>query len=144
MNSVNLIGRIVKDLELKMASNGKKYVNFSLAINENKHQVDFVNCVAFEKQAENAAMYLKKGSQVGVVGKISTNKYYDSSGKAVVSTTVIANVISYLGKVEKATNEKNYQHVNEGNANRLKEMTDEISSKKRIVELDDDIDDYLP
>ena len=68
MNTVNLIGRLTKDPELKYTSNRKGNTRFTLAVSRNKDETDFINCVAWEKTAENIAEYFKKGSQIAVQG----------------------------------------------------------------------------
>ena len=76
MNSIQLIGRITKDIELKQTQGGKAYCNFSLAVARdfNKEETDFINCVAWEKKAETIEKYVKKGHKFGVIGRIQIDK----------------------------------------------------------------------
>src|SRR5690625_6896750 len=83
--------------------NGKAVGNFTLAVNRpfrnqqtNDFDADFINCVAWGKQAENSAQYMKKGSQVGVDGRIQTRTYDDKDGKTVYVTEVVADNIQFL------------------------------------------------
>ena len=72
MNNTNLMGRIVKDIELKTNNNGNNFTYLTIAINRNKEQADFINCVAWGKTAELLANYSKKGDQIAVVGRLET------------------------------------------------------------------------
>lgn len=73
MNSVNLIGRITKDIELKTTESGMVATSMFIAINNGKNEngeermADFPKICVYEKQAENLAKYCKKGSLVGVM-----------------------------------------------------------------------------
>lgn len=117
MNNVNLVGRITKDLELKYTASGMATLRFTVAVNrtskkEGQPTADFINCVAFSKQAENLANYQGKGSLVGVEGRIQTGSYEGQDGKKVYTTDVIANMVHFLGnKQEQGTTvvNNNYQ-----------------------------------
>lgn len=102
MNKSILIGRITKDPELRTTPNNRSVCQFTIAVNrtytneEGKREADFINCVVWDKQAENLAMYQKKGNQIAVDGRIQTRNYDDNSGKKVYVTEVLVNNISYL------------------------------------------------
>jgi single-strand DNA-binding protein len=78
MNNIVIIGRLGQDPELKTTQSGKQVCNFSVAVNEgygeNKKTVWF-NCVLWEKTAEVAAKYLKKGSQACVRGRMVSREW---------------------------------------------------------------------
>ena len=57
---------------------------------------DFINCVVWDKQAENLVKYQKKGNQIAVDGRIQTRNYEDKDGKRVYVTEILANNISFL------------------------------------------------
>ena len=80
MNSIQLIGRITRDIELKQTQGGKAYCNFSLAVARdfNKEETDFINCVAWEKKAEMIEKYVKKGHKFGIIGRIQIDKKNDT------------------------------------------------------------------
>lgn len=61
MNKVFLIGRMTKDSELRYTAQGKAVATFTLAVNRNKEQTDFIRITAFGKTAENTANYTQKG-----------------------------------------------------------------------------------
>lgn len=98
MNNVNLIGRLTKDVELR--NTGKIDVaNFTLAVNKivnGNKSADFINCVAFDKQADNLSKYCSKGSQIGLTGRIQTSSYQDKNGNKIFKTDVLANTIIFL------------------------------------------------
>lgn len=100
MNSINLIGRLTADPELKYTSKDKKAaVNFSVAYNASEEHVDFFNIVAYDKTAETICKYVKKGNQIGITGRLSTRTYEVESGKRTV-TEIIANSITLIGSKE--------------------------------------------
>lgn len=97
MNSINLIGRLTADPELKYTSKDKKAaVNFSVAYNASEEHVDFFNIVAYDKTAETICKYVKKGNQIGITGHLTTRTYEVESGKRTV-TEIIANSITLIG-----------------------------------------------
>jgi single-strand DNA-binding protein len=101
LNSVNLVGRISRDLELKYSGTGTAVLNFNLAVNRTftnqsgEREADFINCVTFKKQAENMANYLRKGALIAVNGRIQTRSYDGQNGRVWV-TEVVANEVTFL------------------------------------------------
>src|SRR5690625_657029 len=101
MNTVQLIGRLVADVELRYTQNGKAVGNFTLAVNrrfkqDNGPDADFIRCVIWNKPAEALAQYQKKGSLIGVVGSIETGSYEDKDGKRVYTTEVNVRETEFL------------------------------------------------
>lgn len=102
MNKAILIGRLTKDPELRTTPNGRNVCQFSIAINRTytnangEREADFINCVVWDKQAENLVKYQRKGNQIAVEGRIQTRNYDDSNGKKVYVTEVLASNISFL------------------------------------------------
>lgn len=97
MNKVILIGRLTADPELRKTANDKSVASFSLAINRAADEVDFINVVAWETQADNVKKYLVKGSQVAIDGRIQTRNYDDKDGNKKYVTEVVANNIEFVG-----------------------------------------------
>ena len=67
MNYVSLLGRLTRDVEVTYTQSGKAYARFSLAVSRgtsNRDEVDFINCIAWEKRAETISQYFKKGSRI--------------------------------------------------------------------------------
>lgn len=98
MNQTQLIGRLTKDPELKYSPSGVPVVRFTLAVNREmkRDEADFINCITFNKVAESLANYQKKGSRIGVVGRIQTGSYENQQGQRIFTTDVIANSIEFL------------------------------------------------
>ena len=102
MNKAFLMGRLTRDPELRYSSSNAAIVNFSIAIdrqytnNQGQRETDFINIVAFQKQAENIKKYVTKGSLVAVDGRIQTRNYEDKDGKRVYVTEVVADRVQFL------------------------------------------------
>ena len=102
INNVVLVGRITKDIDLRMSDSGKAYTTFSLAVNrafkgqDGQQQADFISCKTFNKQAENLARYCGKGSLIAVVGSIQVSNFQGKDGNTIYRTEVIANNIQFL------------------------------------------------
>ena len=67
MNYVSLLGRLTRDPEVTYTQSGKAFTRFSIAVSRgtsNRDEVDFINCVAWEKRAETISQYFKKGSRM--------------------------------------------------------------------------------
>ncbi len=101
MNSVNLIGRLTRDPEIR--SGGETAIcAFSIAIDRMTRQdgtklVDYPSIKVFGRQAESCGKYLKKGRQVAVVGRIQTGSYTNKDGNKVYTTEVVADRVEFLG-----------------------------------------------
>lgn len=102
MNKAFLIGRLTRDPELRYSSSNAAIVNFTVAIDrqytntQGQRETDFINVVAFQKQAENIKKYVSKGSLVGIDGRIQTRNYDDKDGKRVYVTEVVADRVQFL------------------------------------------------
>ena len=103
MNKAILVGRLTKDPELKMTENTKREVcQFTIAVNrpytneDGERKADFINCVVWDKLAENLSKYQKKGNQVAVEGRIQTRNYDDKDGKKVYVTEVFVSNVTFL------------------------------------------------
>lgn len=101
INRVVLVGRLTKDPELRYTPNGIASCRFTLAVNrafksEGELQADFIQCVAWRKQAENLANFQRKGNLIGVDGRIQTGSYDGQDGKRVYTTDVVADSIQFL------------------------------------------------
>ena len=135
MNTVNLVGRLTKDPELRYTTSGIATVRFTIAVNrqfktEGQSDTDFINCVAWRKTAENLANFQKKGNLIGVDGRIQTGNYEGQDGKRVYTTDVLAESIQFYDKKsdgQNAAQQNNYQQQNtkqrkeEGNPFRVEE-----------------------
>jgi single-strand DNA-binding protein len=93
MNTVILIGRLTKDPAVSTSQSGVKIARYTLAVDRfGKDQgADFVSCVTFNKGADFAEQYLKKGTKIAAEGSITTGSYTNKDGQKVYTTDVIVN-----------------------------------------------------
>ena len=106
-----LLGRLTKDPELRYTNtNNKAVASFNLAVNRrfNKNEADFIPVVAWDKTAEFASKYFKKGSQVALVGRIQTRTWDDNEGKRHYVTEVVAEEV-YFADSKKAEGQRETQ-----------------------------------
>ena len=102
MNSVELLGRLTKDPEIRYTSGSQMAVaTFKIAIDRppdknGQTQTDFPRITVFGRQAESCEKYLKKGLRVLVQGRIQTGSYKDKNGDTVYTTDVVANRIEFV------------------------------------------------
>lgn len=103
LNRAVLVGRLTKDVDLRYTPQGKAVGNFTVAVNRpfknqqtNEYDADFINCVAWGKQAENLANYMKKGNQIGVDGRLQSRTYENNQGQTVFVTEVVADSVQFL------------------------------------------------
>lgn len=108
MNSVQLVGRLTKDPDLRYtAVKGTAVARFSVAVKkkikdaEGNYGADFINCVAYGKIAENIANFFTKGREIAVTGSLSTGNYEDKQGVKRYTTDVIVNNFDFIGAAPK-------------------------------------------
>lgn len=87
------MGRLVADPEIRSTQDGKAVGTYTLAVDrrfaKGDQKADFIRCQVWEKKAEFAEKYLKKGTKILVSGRIQTGQYTDRDGKKVYTTDVI-------------------------------------------------------
>lgn len=110
MNLVVLTGRLTADPELKYTQSGKAFAKFTVAVNRtfNRDQVDFINCVAWDKRAEIIAEYMRKGSQAGVQGRLTVRSYDDENGQKRKVTEVVVENLEFLDSKKTAGSDVTY------------------------------------
>lgn len=103
INQVTLVGRLTRDPELRRTSDGLPVTSVTLAVSrqfrnqQGEIEADFVQCTIWKKAAENTVQYCRKGSVVGVTGRLQTRHYDNKEGKRVYVTEVVAESIRFLG-----------------------------------------------
>ena len=101
LNQIVIVGRLVKDPELRETETGKKVTNITLAVprsykNVNgEYDTDFIDCTLWTGVAENTSEYCKKGDLLGVKGRVQTRSYEKDDDKKYV-TEVIAEKVTFL------------------------------------------------
>ncbi len=105
LNNVILIGRLTQDPELRYTpSEGVAVTNFTIAVDrpfpnqQGEKEADFIRVVAWRKQAENIANYLKKGSLCAVEGRLQIRSYEDREGIRRVAAEVVARSVQFLDR----------------------------------------------
>ena len=102
INNVVLVGRMTRDAELRYTPSNQAVATFTLAVNRNfknqngEREADFINCVIWRQQAENLANWAKKGTLVGITGRIQTRNYENQQGQRVYVTEVVADNFQIL------------------------------------------------
>jgi len=93
MNKVILMGRLTKDVDVRISNNEKqtKVARYTLAVDRisDKENADFFNCVGFDKTADFAEKYLSKGMKILVEGHLQTGSYTNKDGQKVFTTDVM-------------------------------------------------------
>ena len=102
LNRVVLVGRLTRDPELRYTPNGVATTKIGLAVNRNftnaqgEREVDFIDVVAWRKQAETVAQYLKKGRLVAIDGRLQTRSYEAQDGQRRKVYEVVADQVRFL------------------------------------------------
>lgn len=102
INNVVLVGRMTRDAELRYTPQNKAVATFTLAVNRNfknqngEREADFINCILWNQPAENLANWAKKGTLIGITGRIQTRNYENQQGQRVYVTEVMANNFQML------------------------------------------------
>jgi single-strand DNA-binding protein len=102
INRTILVGRLTKDPELKYTSSNIAFARFTLAVNRTfagpngEREADFIQCIIWRKQAENLARFVRKGSLIGVEGRIQTGSYDDKDGTRRYTTDVVCDSVQFL------------------------------------------------
>lgn len=95
MNTTNQMGRLTKDLDLRYTSNGKAVASGTLAVTRNftnaegERESDFFSIVIWGKSAESLANYTRKGSLIGISGRLQSRSYENASGQRVYVTEIV-------------------------------------------------------
>jgi single-strand DNA-binding protein len=104
LNKAMIIGRLGQDPELRYTQGGMAMANLNVATNEvwndksgqRQERTEWHRVVVFNKQAETAAKYLKKGRQVFVEGRIQTRDWEDKDGNKRYMTEIVATTVTFL------------------------------------------------
>lgn len=144
INKAILIGHCGKDPETRYMPSGGAVTNVSIATSEQwkdkqtgetKERTEWHNIVFFNRLAEIAGEYLKKGSQVYVEGRIQTRKWQDKSGNDRYTTEIVANEMQMLGGRPGGSGGGDYSSSQSSSA---------PASKPEPAMADDSFDDDIP
>lgn len=133
MNSVQLLGRLARDPEVRytQGENATSVARFTVACNRkykknSEQEADFISCVAFGKTAEFIERYFNKGSSIALNGRIQTGSYTNKDGSKVYTTDVVVESLEFVGKKS-----------DDSSADTSKQNDD-------FMNIPDDIDENLP
>ena len=144
LNKIILIGRLVRDPQLRYTSNGIAVCNFTLAVERNysskdgENDVDFIKIVTWRKTAESCAQHLGKGRLVAVEGSLQIkNNKSEKDGRTYINPEVVANNVKFLDWPD-----DNDSSESESNTNRSNQEGNNTSSENNqdFGQADDEFD----
>lgn len=114
MNKVQLVGRMIKEPDLKQTQAQKPYCAFTVAVDRKfkdangQRQADFITCVAWNQTANFIAKYFHKGNRIGIAGSIQTRSYEKDGQKVFITEVVVeeAEFVESAGNGEAKTEAK--------------------------------------
>jgi single-strand DNA-binding protein len=137
INRTILVGRLTKDPEVKYTQSNIPFARFTLAVNRTftgptgEREADFIQCIVWRKQAENIARFIRKGSLVGVEGRIQTGSYDDRDGIRKYTTEVVCDSVQFLEPKNQDNNNDNQDFNNDRRDSYSKQYSNETPQPKR-------------
>lgn len=113
INRVVLVGRLTRDPELRTTNAGGSMCSFTVAVDDRTKDVDgnfttsFINCVTFNQTADTTAKYARKGSLVGVEGRIRQRKFDRQDGSKGSVFEIVCDSVQFLEPKNKQASEAN-------------------------------------
>ena len=111
INRVVLVGRLTRDVEVRKTTNGLSVASFTVACDrrqrrdaQNQQSADFISCVAWRQTADFLGQYARKGTLVGVEGRIQTRNYDGQDGRKVYVTEVLCDTVQLLESKSQSQN----------------------------------------
>jgi single-strand DNA-binding protein len=152
MNRVVVVGRLVKDPELKKTNNGSSVVSFTLAVDNRQRSngeksASFFPCTAWNATAENVAKFMKKGSLVGVDGRLNQRSYQARDGHNVNVIEIVAEQVQFLerkGDGQASTDTAGEAPYEEPSASSAPEASKSSQEDNKEANGIDGTDDQLP
>lgn len=146
VNKVTLLGNVGKDPEIRYAPSGSAVCSVSIATTrkwkdksgEKKEETDWHRVVFYERLAEIAGEYLKKGSPVYIEGRLKYGKYTDKDGVERYTTDIVVSEMQLLGNGQQEGGQRNQQPRQTANQNRPAQSAPSTQSSMGGFE-DDDI-----
>lgn len=119
INRVVLVGRLTADVETKMTKSGYPFARFTLACERNfskdsDKKTDFINCVCWNQSANFIGSYGKKGSVIGIDGRIETGSYTNNEGNKVYTTDITCESVRILESRRSTEERRASSNVYEG------------------------------
>lgn len=143
INRAVLVGRITKDPELKKTGSGLSVVSFTLACNRrfsssDQQEADFINCIAWRQSADFMANYVKKGSLLGVDGRIQTRNYKDQNDRTIYVTEVVCDSVQILESKRESTSASHENNSSNNLYSQNQNQQDSVSSWGNTIDIEAD------
>lgn len=147
MNKVILLGRMTAKPELKSTGSNVPFVRFSVAVNrpfsnqDGQREADFINVIAWRKQAETICNFFDKGNQIAIEGRIQTGSYDDKDGNKKYTTDVVLDQFHFVeskGQRANSSNEVSPYDYQNAPANNVNVENDPFADFGDSVSIDDD------
>lgn len=138
MNTVNLVGRLTRDPDIRYTDQGLSIARFTLAVDRrfkrssDNQDADFIGCVCFGKTAEFVEKYFSKGQRMGAVGRIQTGSYTNNEGQKIYTTDVVVENVEFV------------ENKGSGSGQSVQKPEPSISEVNEFVPVSDAIDEELP
>lgn len=147
MNKVILLGRLTAKPEIRYTGSNVPYVRFTVAVNrqfnnqDGTRDADFINIIAWRKQAEVICNYFDKGNQIAIEGRLQTGSYDGQDGNKRYTTDVVLDqfhfVESKAARTNSATTESPYDYQNTAPVNDVNIEEDPFADFGDSVSIDD-------
>lgn len=103
INDYTATGRLTQEVKINKDANGNSVADYTLAINrrfkrDGEPDADFISCVAFGKSADFAEKYFKKGTKIGITGRLQSRSYVNKDGNKVYVTEVVVATQDFMEK----------------------------------------------
>lgn len=102
INRVVLVGRLTRDPELRRTNSGTSVCSFTVAVDNRTKNADgtksasFIPCTAFQQSADNMSKFLRKGSLVGIEGRLNQRSYVRQDGSKASVLEVLCDSVQFL------------------------------------------------
>lgn len=143
INRVVLVGRLTRDPELRRTTNGTSVASFTIAIDNRtkgpngEKTTSFIPCTVWNQAAENVSRFTRKGSLVGIEGRLNQRSYESKDNRKVSVIEVICDSVQFLErKDENATSEPVQEY---GYQEKAKEVEPETNNVEGIDLVEDDL-----
>lgn len=110
LNQIIVVGRLVRDPELKETANGNKVTNITLEVDrgfrnsEGLYESDYITCTLWKGIAESCVMYCQENSIIGVKGRLQSRTYENKEGTKIYTTEVIAERVTFISDFNRFKN----------------------------------------
>ena len=149
INRTILVGRLTRNPELRYTQGGTAVASFTLAVNrqftnsQGEREADFINCVIWQKAAENFVNFTNKGSLVGIDGHLQTRNYENKQGQRIYVTEVVVENFSLLESKNASSSDNARDNSNKAtNYNQSKKsknnMSNPFADNSKPIDISDD------